>query len=153
PVITLDAGARPSHDVGELGQLFGFVRAELIFGPIGIIDQPADRRCEFRAHAAFLAGIADGLLRGADTSLHILRVGAHNDEAVARDGDYAVWGVPGGGAGADGGDTPGPGERVPAAAADVAFPFAVVDFTQRSQDETTGPLIHREDRGHSLDDQ
>src|SRR5262249_16910628 len=150
PVITLDAGARPGHDVGELGQLAGLVRAELILGPGGGVDQSADRRCELPAHATLPAGVAAGLPRGADASLRVLRVGAHDDEAVAHNGDDAMRRVPGGGAGADDGDAAGPGERAPAAGADVALPLTVVDLTQRSQDEAASPLVHREARSHVL---
>src|SRR5262249_52267000 len=79
-------------------------------------------------HPGFLPGILDGLTRRAETTGDRIRVGTHDDKTVAHDGDDGVRGIPGGGAGADNGDTAGPGQGLSAVDADVALPLAVVDL-------------------------
>ena len=113
--------------------------------------EPADRVGQFLPHPGLTAGVADRSAPGLPAPGGCPQ--PQQGEAVAHRGDHRVRRVPCGGDGGDDHDAAGPGQGLAAIGPDVAFPAAVIDFADGSQNGGTGVAVGAQDAGEVLDDQ
>src|SRR5262245_20685901 len=126
-VVDLDTSARQGDDVGGLQDAVRLLVGE-VNGAIGVhlADKPSYRLRQLLPHNSFGASVADGLPSSGDTAGGGIR--AYQHEAVPHGGHNGVRLVPCSRTSADDDEAPFPFETLPAVAADVADPVAVVNF-------------------------